>query len=176
MSAPLFRSLLGGNFENLDPRLRWVHGGESRILRGMATVERGTTLAAAILCALASLPRTMHNAAIEVRIEVTERGERWTRLFGQGRAMRSSLRRSGNFLVEQLGPAKLKFLLGVRDTGLEWTLARVTLAGIPLPVQKWFRATARIDMQSGRYHFLIDSGVRGIGRIVRYEGELDANA
>jgi hypothetical protein len=117
----------------------------------------------------------MHNAPIEVRIEVTDRGERWTRLFGQSRAVRSTLRRSGNFLVDQLGPAKLKFILGVRETGLEWTLARMTLAGIPWPVQ-WFRATARAGVQSDRYHFLIDSAVRGIGRIVRYEGELDASA
>jgi hypothetical protein len=175
MAAPLFRSLLGAAFEDLDPRLRWVHGGEPRVLRGMATVERGTTCAATVLCALASLPRTMHNAPIEVRIEVTGHGERWTRSFGQGRAMRSTLRRGGNFLVEQLGPAKLKFVLGVRETGLEWTLARITLARIPLPVE-WFRVTARAGVRTGRYHFLIDSAVRGIGRIVRYEGELDAGA
>lgn len=175
MAAPLFRSLLGADFEDLDPRLRWVHGGESRVLRGTATVERGTTLAAVLLCTLASLPRTMRNAAVEVRIEVTERGERWTRWFGQGRAMRSTLRRSGNLLVEHLGPVKLKFILSTRESGLDWALARITLAGVPLPAE-WFRVTALIGAQSGRYHFLIDSAVRGIGRIVRYEGELDASA
>jgi hypothetical protein len=175
VAAPLFRSLLGAAFEELDPCLRAVHGGESRVLRGIATVERGTTLAAAVLCALASLPRNMQSAAIEVRIEVSEQGERWTRRFGRGRAMRSTLRRGGNLLVEQLGPAQLEFILGVRETALEWTLARITLAGIPLPVE-WFHVTARAGVQSGRYHFLIDSAARGIGRIVRYEGELDADA
>jgi hypothetical protein len=156
MAAALFRSLLGADFEDLDPRLRWVHGGESRVLRGTATVERGTTFAAAVLCALASLPRTMHDAPIEVRIEVTGQGERWTRMFGQGRAMRSTLRRSGNFLAEQLGPAKLKFILGVRKTDLEWTLVRISLAGIPLPVE-WFRVTARVGVRSNRCHSELES-------------------
>jgi len=36
------------------------------------------------------------------------------------------------------------------------------------------RISATIDSRDGRYHFFVDSELRGIGRIVRYEGLLDA--
>jgi hypothetical protein len=47
--------------------------------------------------------------------------------------------------------------------------------GIPLP-RSWFLISARIDAREGVYHFLVDSALRGISRIVRYEGLLDAAA
>lgn len=77
MGAALFPSLLGAEFEKLGPPVRWVHDGESRVLRGVATVERGSSLLAKVLGALASLPPAMKDAALEVWIEPTERGERW---------------------------------------------------------------------------------------------------
>jgi hypothetical protein len=40
-AATLFPSVLGSQFVALDPCLKWVHSGESRILRGSVTVERG---------------------------------------------------------------------------------------------------------------------------------------
>ena len=48
------------------------------------------------------------------------------------------------------------------------------MLGIPLPT-RWFQVSARVDMHLGRYHFLIDSSLSGVGRIVRYEGFLDAS-
>ena len=59
MAAPLFPSMLGVEFANLDSRLRWVHSGESRQLRGFVTVKRGTGVVAKVVGILASLPSAM---------------------------------------------------------------------------------------------------------------------
>jgi hypothetical protein len=172
--APLFPSRLGGDFEHLDPRLQWVHSGESRDLRGTVTVERGTSFIAKILGMLTSLPPALENAPIQVRIEVKGDKERWIRIYPDKHQMISTLSRDGNRLVEQLGPASFTFRLVARDAGIDWRLEHVSMIGIPLPAS-WFQIFARVDVQNGRYHFLIDSTLRGIGRIVCYEGLLDVS-
>jgi Domain of unknown function (DUF4166) len=174
-AATLFPSALGAQFAALDPYLRWVHSGESRRLRGSVTVERGSGVVARMLGILASLPAAMRAAPIEVRIEVTGTGEKWVRLFAGQHLMVSTLKTEGELLVERLGPAALKFRLVVRDGKLEWVLEHIAAFGIALPL-KWFRIAATIKAQDGRYHFVVNAELIGVGRIVRYEGLLDAAA
>jgi hypothetical protein len=171
----LFPSVLGAEFTALDPRLRWVHSGEPRKLRGSVTIERGTGFVAAALAALASLPSAMTDAPIEVQIEGTGRGERWIRVFAGSHRMVSTLYRDGELLVERLGPAALKFHVSVRDGGMKWILEHISAFGIPLSL-RWFRVSATIASRNGRYHFFVDSELRGVGHIVCYEGLLDAAA
>jgi Domain of unknown function (DUF4166) len=173
--ATLFPCLLGVEFAALDACIRWVHNGESRQLRGCVTVKRGTSVIAKVLGVLASLPSAMTDAPIEVRIEVTDKGETWIRLFARHHLMVSTLQRDRGLLVERLGPVALKFRLLVRDGTLEWMLEHIAAFGIALP-PRWFRISATIDSRDGRYHFVVDSQLRGVGRIVRYEGLLDAAA
>jgi Domain of unknown function (DUF4166) len=173
-AEPLFPSRLGADFEHLDPQLQWVHSGESRDLRGTVTVERGTSVIAKILSVLTSLPPALENAPIRVQIHIKCDKECWIRTYAGTHRMTSTLFRDGNCLVEQLGPASLTFRLVAREAGIDWRLEHVSMIGIPLSVN-WFEISARVDVQNGRYHFLIDSALRGIGRIVRYEGLLDVS-
>jgi len=170
----LFPSRLGATFALLDPDLQWVHSGESRELLGKVTVERGTSPIAKALGALTSLPPTLHNAPIRIRIDVAGDKERWIRTYAGRHVMSSTLYRDGGALVERVGPAALTFRIVERNAGMDWQLQRVSMLGIPLPAA-WFEISARVDMQQGRYHFLIDSALRGFGRIVRYEGLLNVS-
>jgi hypothetical protein len=174
-SGSLFPFVLGAEFDALDPCLKRVHRGESLKLEGTVAVERGTSLVARALGAIASLPSAVTNAPIEVQIEASSRGERWIRVFAMRHCMVSTLHRDGELLAERLGPATLKFRLSVRGGGMEWVLERISACGIPLPL-RWFRISATIDSRDGRYHFSVNSELRGVGRIVRYEGLLDAAA
>jgi hypothetical protein len=117
----------------------------------------------------------MTEAPIHMRIGPADRGERWTRFFGACRPMESLLFGRGDRLVEVLGPAKFTFRPQRQGASLEWVLERVHVAGLPLPT-RWFLVTARMQARDGRYHFLVEAALRGIGRIVRYEGFLDARA
>ena len=122
----LFPSVLGVEFAALDPCLRWVHSGDSRKLRGRVTVERGTNIAAKVLGVVTTLSSTMTDAPIEVRIEVTEIGETWARLFASHHLTVSTLQRDRGLLVERLGPVAFKFRLLVRDGTLEWVLEHIS--------------------------------------------------
>jgi hypothetical protein len=170
----LFPSRLGAAFALLDPDLQWVHGGASRDLSGTVTVQRGTSLIARVLGVLTSLPPTLRNAPIRIRIDVAGDKERWIRTYAGAHVMSSTLYRDGGALIEKVGPAALTFQTVERDAGMDWRLQKVSLLGIPLPAA-WFEISARVDMQQGQYHFLIDSAARGAGRIVRYEGLLDVS-
>ncbi|HEY6617975.1 MAG TPA: DUF4166 domain-containing protein [Steroidobacteraceae bacterium] len=100
--------------------------------------------------------------------------ERWIRTYAGAHVMFSTLFQDGSGLVERVGPAALTFRIVERDSGMDWQLQKVSMLGIPLPVA-WFEVSARVDIQQGRYHFLIDSAVRSNGRIVRYEGLFDVS-
>jgi hypothetical protein len=168
----LFSSILGPAFALLDPKLQWVHGGEGRDLSGTVTVERGRSLIARILGALTSLPPALEHAPILVWIGQDNHKERWIRTYSGGHRMSSTLYRESNCLVEPIGLASLTFRVLARDAGMDWQLQKLSMLGVRLPAA-WFLISARVDMRQGRYHFLIDSAVRRVGRIVRYEGLLD---
>jgi Domain of unknown function (DUF4166) len=169
----LFVSVLGADFDLLEPELKWVHGGESRRLRGSVSVRRGSSLLSRLLGILAWLPPPMKDAPIELTIVVERDAERWERVFARTHRMVSTLKMRDGLLVERLGLASLTFKLRVRPSGLDWNLQRISVAGIPLPVG-WFFVCAAIDVKGGRYHFSIDSVLRGAGGIVSYVGSLDA--
>jgi hypothetical protein len=170
----LFSSILGSAFALLDPKLQWVHGGEGRDLSGTVTVERGSSLIARALGALTSLPPALANAQIRVRIEIHNHQERWIRTYSGAHRMSSTLYKEGGGLVERVGPAVLTFRVNARDAGMDWQLQKVSMLGLRLPA-KWFSVSARVEAQQERYHFLIDAALRGVGRIVRYEGLLDVS-
>lgn len=170
----LFPSRLGATFARLDPKLQWVHGGESRDLQGTVTVERGSSLIAKILALLTSLPPALMSAPIQVQIRIEGNTEHWIRTYTGTHRMTSVLFPERDALVERVGPAALKFRIVERDGGMDWQLAKMAILSIPLPAS-WFEISARVDIQNGHYHFLIDSAVRGVGRIVRYEGLLDVD-
>lgn len=88
----LFQSRLGAAFGRLEPKLQWVHGGESRELQGTVTVERGLSFVAKGLDK-----------------------QRWIRVYARTHRMTSVLSRRGDALVEQVGPAALTFGIVERD-------------------------------------------------------------
>jgi hypothetical protein len=173
--AALFPDLLGREFDGLDARVRAVHGGAPRVLRGSATIERGTSVLARFFCAIAFLPRNQCCKSAVVEIVTMPDGEQWTRHFGESAPMRSRLRARGDLLVERLGPVTMAFELVARDGGIDWVLRRVAALGCPLPL-RWFRVASRSGVRAGRYQFLVLAELSGVGRIIRYEGELDSEA
>ncbi len=75
-------------------------------------------------------------------------------------------------LVERLGPAVLTFRLREREGGVEWALVHLSAIGIRLPI-RWFMVSAYSGARAERYTFVVNAALRGIGHIIRYEGELD---
>jgi len=175
MDTALFPSLLGGEFAALDAQVRSVHGGASRQLSGTATIERGPSMLARLMCHVAMLPRNQVRERVAVRIETLSDGERWTRYFGNSAPMRSKLYAQGNLLVERLGPVTMSFELVAREGGIDWLLRGVVILGCPLPL-RWFRVASRSGVNGTRYQFVVLADLAGVGRIIRYEGDLDCES
>ena len=171
-SASLFPSLLGPAFGALPIAVRAVHDGRSLTLRGTATVTQGTSLLSRVLARAASLPPAQKGVPLEVRIDAQPQHEIWTRRYGDDHVMRSALRRHGREFTERLGLATLQFSLHGSEHGIAWQLSKVRVLGVPLPL-RWFDVQATATAPQGRYRFTVQAALRGIGLIVRYEGELD---
>ena len=78
-------------------------------------------------------------------------------------------------LCERLGPLVFRFRLGVRQGRLEWSVARVALLGVPLPVGLFREVHARESEQAGRYHFDVAAALPLAGLLVHYRGWLDVD-
>jgi hypothetical protein len=163
---------MGREFDALDPRVREVHDGQSRELRGVATIERGTSLIARLFCASALLPRNQSALPVAVEIRVSDQGETWIRRFHTSASMRSTLHERSGFLVERLGLATMKFRLERHGGGINWRLCGISALGCPLPLN-WFRIITYTGVNRGRYCFDVYAQLRGIGKLIRYQGELD---
>jgi len=86
--------------------------------------------------------------------------------------MRSTLRERDGALAEKLGPVEMTFRLNSRDSGIDWFLIRVTACGVALP-RRWFTISAHSGARADRYTFTVDVALLWVGKIIRYEGELD---
>jgi hypothetical protein len=91
MSGAIFPAVLGDAFHELPEPLQELHRGEcSSDWQGSATIRRAQNLAGRTVAALFRLPVDDHQTDARVSIEVTRKGETWTRSFG-GKQFRSHL-------------------------------------------------------------------------------------
>jgi hypothetical protein len=169
----IFESLLGSSFQKLSPAVRAVHCGRSVRLEGSASVTRGTSLIARILCRLLALPDPQRNAPVTVILEASAAGETWSRWYGSSPAMRSRIERRGPVLVERFGALALHFRVVVQGGQLVWLPIRVTLLGIPLPMRMFSGVAARASEKHGRYAFAVSMSLPIIGDVISYEGVAD---
>ena len=173
-TTALFPAILGASFSDLDARVRRVHGGQSGQWSGTASIERGKSYLAQIACAMVGLPADAICAPVIVDIETDGTTEHWTRRFAGSRPMRSTLARQGTWLKERLGPATLIFTLAKREGGIDWRLERIYALGFRLP-RVLFAVSAHSGYSAAGYRFVVEAGLRGVGRLIRYEGEFDVD-
>lgn len=178
----LFETVFGAAaFARLPRTVQRLHADTgARRYRGQGRVVRGTHPLARLCCAAARLPAPYEGAmAVDMRSTPTE--ETWVRRFGQ-HAMPSRLRRDDGHVSERLG--LLHFLFGLdvceRDASdgrvLRWSVRRVSVLAVPLPL-RWFAGVAADEFErDGRYRYEVDARLPWIGRLVRYEGWLDVDA
>ena len=173
-SAPLFKRLLGASFDGLPAPIRRVHDDRKhKVLCGRCHISRGSGLLVSLLGWAASLPQSGDDLPLSVSFLRDGAGEVWSRDFG-GHPMRSTLAERNGLLEEVLGPARFSFALRVDDSGVAWSVAGISVLGVPLPAA-WFKAvTARQSVQSGRYTFDVRAELPWIGLLVHYYGWLEA--
>ena len=169
----LFASVPGLDLMSLPAPIRASHAVfHTRVLQGMASVERGGGFLARLLCAVFGFPTAAD--AIEVEVSKIREGdaEHWQRRFGT-RCFHSRLRVRDGRMRERFGPFEFELNLHITDNALHFPVRRGWLFGLPLP--RWLlpRSEAREYVEDDRFHFdvALDAPL-GIGRLVRYRGWL----
>jgi hypothetical protein len=169
----LFPTLLGDAYAQLPAQVRALH---DRALphrfTGRVHVRAARSRRARLVARLLGLPLADGEAPLEVTIQASGSGQRWTRHFPP-RPMVSDLDADAGLLRERLGPATLRFRLDPDADGLTWTLVGVRLMGLPLPLALFRACEARESEREGRYRFFVRAQLPGFGLLVGYEGWLD---
>jgi Domain of unknown function (DUF4166) len=174
LDLPLSPALLSAEWHLVAAPIRAVHESRPVTLVGRATVVRGWGWLARLFGWVSGLPDEQHNGPVRVVLEQSHAGaERWTRYFGTARPMKSSLRRSGDCVVETIGLTALRFKFSLEGGSIRWTAVAGRTLMLPWP-RSWLKGIDGYESHRGnRYYFNVRAALPGIGLIVHYVGELD---
>ena len=177
---PLFSRVLGQNWDGLPAPVRNMHDiGHRRIATGLASVERGTGIAANVIAWLFGFPNAAASIPVQVTFERSGTGEVWTRSFGEASFTtrldeQTATTTRAPVVVESFGP--LSFILELRLqherlylTPIAWNLFR-----LPLPIALAPYGNSYEFSETGRFAFHIEVNVPLAGLIVCYRGTLHA--
>jgi hypothetical protein len=173
MTLPLYRRLLGADFDVLPVRVRELHdlSGPS-VWCGRASVERGRSLPARIAALLTGLPPEGPDQSLQVAFEPIGAAERWSRRFGAS-LFRTVQDERGGYLCERAGPATFVFAAVAAGDGLALRLEGFRLLGVPLPRILHPRVKTFECERDGRYAFEVEAHLPLLGLLVRYAGWLE---
>jgi hypothetical protein len=170
--TPLYRRILGNDWDNLAPQIRELHSITSEsVFVGRCRVERGHNPLSRLVAAMIGLPAAGDDQEVIVSLTVERDGERWTRCIG-GQSF-SSLQRPEHGLVrEQFGAVTVHMALIVEGGTLRYEIRRWTLLGIPLPLWLGPPGRASESVEDGKFRFDVQMHHPFTGLIVRYRGLL----
>ena len=163
---------MGPAFDRLAPALARFHGLSGRHrLQGEVAVEAPASALGRLLARALGAPQQAAHGAIVFELDANPVAEVWTRHF-PARTMQSTLRQSGDLIVEHLGAARLGFVLEEAQGRLVMRLRHLHFWGVPCPA--WLRPQV-VAEETGRgdaLHFHVLATVPWVGRVVHYRGHL----
>jgi len=170
-SAPVYRSILGSDFDALSATLRAMHEGKGpRRACGRARVVRSNHPLGSLIARCMSFPPSCDDSEIAVDLVPEGSGERWIREFG-GHRFSSRIRAENGYLVETFWPASLCFRLDATAREISWRFIGMKVLGLPWPGLLAPRVVAR-ERDVGEYQFEVSVALPLIGTLVEYEGTL----
>ncbi len=173
MSLPLYRRVLGRQFDELPARVRELHDLDgASVWEGRARVERGRSLLARLAAALSSLPPEADDCPLRVTFEPAGGKEIWSRQYGTA-LFRSVQYESGGLLRERVGPSTFVFTAVASAEGLALRLDGFRLLGLPMPRTLHPNVRTFEREHDGRYRFEVEAKLPLVGLLVRYAGWLE---
>jgi uncharacterized protein YbjT (DUF2867 family) len=174
--SPLYRRLLGEAWETLPPEIRAMHSiGDMLEAEGMASIKRGGSPLARLVCVLFRFPRSGENVPVTVTFRARKGKETWRRRFGTRSFSSRQSEGRGRFerlLCERFGPFTFGLAL-VREVGqLRLIVRGWNFLGIPLPRALAPHSDSHESAEDGRFKFHVELSHPLAGTIVRYSGWL----
>ena len=169
--VPLYPRVIGSAYAALPLPVRDMHDlvGDAGA-SGRATVKRGRSLPARLVCAAMRFPPEGEHD-LYVSFEERNGVERWTRDFS-GHAFTSELSQRGERVVERFGPMRFSFDLPADAAGLQMVMRSWSVFGVPMPLWLAPRSEAREWAEGDDFCFDVPIALPGIGVVVHYSGRL----
>ncbi|MEM9027630.1 MAG: DUF4166 domain-containing protein [Pseudomonadota bacterium] len=175
---PLFRTVLGDDFDALPAPLRRLHDvGGTAAFTGRSEVVRGRSFVARSLGWVFGFPPTASDVPVHVMMERIGDQERWTRTFGKA-SFRSTFVRPAQAkpgdVIERFGCFAFQLKLSVADGRMNFPVERARVFGL-IPLPKWLTPVSETSEHvgdDGRAWFDVAVSLPGVGPLVSYRGWL----
>lgn len=172
---PLFRKVLGDEFDKLPTPVKELHSGFGRsIYEGRATAEGPTGLLGRMAAPLVGFHAGGDDIPVRVTIDADLNGETWSREF-DGKKFQSGLTvDEGGFAQERFGPLAARLGLHVKEGKLHYPVLSGRLFGwLPFPSFLLPQSISHEEVDDqGRFVFDVLVKFRFGGRIAHYRGWL----
>lgn len=173
----VYERILGDRYGSLSPAIQDLHRtGSGRIFTGQCTVTRGRNPLSHIVAAVIGFPKSGQNVPVSVEVKPDDKGETWTRTFGnQSFKSHHSLRegRWARHISEQFGPITIRMAILEEAGRMRIETKGWTIFGIPLPgFLKPGGDVYETQDDQGRFVFHVDLIAPLFGRLCKYEGWL----
>ncbi|WP_432719443.1 DUF4166 domain-containing protein [Jeongeupia wiesaeckerbachi] len=170
----LYPTVLGTDFQRLDPLLQQFHQAHDVVWHGHADVRWTDRPALRALLRLARLPAEGRAVPLQVRVLHGGNKEVWQRRFAS-RTMASRQYRKASRVQEAFGPIRLSLDSRIQGAGLIQHSVRSHYLGIPLPGWCALQVSAHEWQEAGLFHF--DVAIRfGPWTLIGYTGCLRPDA
>lgn len=176
---PLYREVLGADYDRLPPIIQAMHDVRGRhSARGRGRVCRASNLPGRLLANFLGMPAEASDIAVETSFTLEDGVESIMRNYGGSiltthQALAPGSTAGQRLLLERFGPMKLFIRLEGDEAGITFHLQRCSLLGLPLPAFLAPRLTARERVTGGKYHYFVQVALPLLGRLIEYEGFLD---
>jgi hypothetical protein len=169
--TPLYRRIIGPAYGALPHPVRAMHDviGDAGAA-GRATVRRGRSLVARVVCAVLRFPPEGEHE-LHVSFEERDGVERWTRDFS-GHVFKSDLSQRGGRVVERFGPMHFSFDLPCDEAGLAMVMRGWSIFGVPMPLVLAPRSLAREWAEGEDFCFDVPIALPVFGAVIHYSGRL----
>ncbi len=173
--APLYRRVLGTDFDRLPPEIRALHDlRRPARAEGRCEIRRGESRMAHWAGGLLRLPLAGRDVPVAVDFLPRDGREVWRRAFA-GRGFESVQEACGaapGQLIERLGPLAFRLAVSASRERLTLELRGARIFGLPLPRPLWPGITAGERVEDGVFVFDVAIRLPLLGLLVHYRGWL----
>ena len=174
----VYEKVLGDAYQRLAPAVIEHHRAKpNRHYAGRCKVTRGQNPLSHIVAAIVGFPASGDDLPVTVIVTPDEKGELWTRKFGdQIFKSHHSLAcgRWARHVTEKFGPISIHMAILEEEGRLKIQTQGWSFLGIPLP--KFLKPGGKVyetENEQGQFVFYVDIKAPIFGRLCKYEGWLD---
>lgn len=172
-TLPLYRRVMGANFEQLPEVLKRFHDhATGSRARGTFRVVRSGGLFRKIVAEVLRMPAAGDCVPIQLEVAVDGDRERWLRHFPD-QCTTTVQWADGHLLMEQFGMVSFSCALVLEGSRLRYEFRRAWFAGIPLPALFSPHVESYVDAGDSGWRVAVHIFAPVLGEIVQYGGWIE---